>query len=171
MSKKAIIGIAKSAGQIEDAVTKLQNNALVPSSAISILIPDSGTKPEIGTVNSTKAPEAATTGAVAGGVMGGALGLLAGIGVLAIPGLGAFIAAGPLLAAMSGAAAGAAAGGITGALIGMGIPEYEAKAYENRVKEGGYLIAAHTESEEDEKSVREVMKNCGLEDISTISEK
>jgi uncharacterized membrane protein len=171
MSKKAIIGIATSASQIEATVSDLQRIALVPNTDISILIPDSGTAPEIGTVNATKAPEGATTGAVTGGIAGGTLGLLAGIGALAIPGLGAFIAAGPLLAALSGTAAGATAGGVVGALVGLGIPEYEAKAYEDRIKAGGYLVAVHVANDDNAKAIREVLKNNDLEDISSVSEK
>lgn len=171
MSNKAIIGIAKSSVQIENTVADLQRNALVSSEDISVLIPDSGATPELGTVKASKAPEGATTGAVTGGVAGGAVGLLAGIGALAIPGLGAFIAAGPLLAALSGAAAGAATGGVVGALIGLGIPEYEAKAYEDRLKAGGYLIAVHVETNERAKEIKEILKRNNLEDISAVSEK
>jgi len=171
MSKKAILGIAKSAAQVENTVADLQRNAFVSSEDISILIPDSGATPELGTVKATKAPEGATTGAVTGGVLGGTVGLLAGIGALAIPGLGAFIAAGPLLAALSGAAAGAATGGVVGALIGLGIPEYEAKAYEDRLKAGGYLVAVHVENNDRAKEIREVLKRNDLEDISAVAEK
>lgn len=171
MSNKAIVGIAKSSAQVENTVVDLQRNALVSSEDISVLIPDSGATPELGTVKATKAPEGATTGAVTGGVVGGTVGLLAGIGALAIPGLGAFIAAGPLLAALSGAAAGAATGGVVGALVGLGIPEYEAKAYENRLKAGGYLVAVHVETSARGKEIREVLKRNNLEDISAISEK
>ena len=123
----------------------LQNEAQVPSSDISVLMPDSGGTPELGAVKATKAPEGAATGEVTGGAIGGTIGLLTGIGTLAIPGLGPFIAAGPIMAALSGAAAGATAGGLAGALVGLGIPEYEAKAYEDRIKKGGRLIAVHVE--------------------------
>ena len=99
----------------------------------------------MGAVKATKAPEGATTGALSGGAIGGTVGLLAGIGALAIPGLGPFLAAGPIMAALSGAAAGATAGGVDGGLLGLGIPEYEAKAYEDRIKKGGYLVAVHVE--------------------------
>ena len=106
-----------------------------------------------------------------GGAIGGTVGLLAGIGSLAIPGLGPFIAAGPIMAALSGAAAGATAGGVVGALVGLGIPEYEAKAYEERVKKGGYLVAVHVEDGEKGNVIRDIMKRNGLEDISSVSEK
>lgn len=171
MSKKAIVGIAESSVQVENTIADLQRNAFVSSEDISVLIPDSGATPELGAVKSTKAPEGATTGAVTGGVLGGVAGLLAGVGTLAIPGLGAFIAAGPLLAALSGAATGAAAGGMVGALIGLGIPEYEAKVYENRLKAGGYLVAVHVENNERAKEVREVLNRNNLKDISSLSEK
>ena len=112
-------------------------------------MPDSGGTSELGAVKATKTPEGATAGAVTGGAIGGTIGLLAGIGTLAIPGLGPFIAAGPIMAALSGAAAEATAGGVVGALVGLGIPEYEAKAYEERVKKGGYLVAVHVENNGD----------------------
>ena len=135
---KSIVGIAKSTSQVETTLADLQNNNLVPASDISLLMPDSGQDsgdtPELGAVKATKAPEGATTGAVSGGAVGATVGLLAGIGALAIPGLGPFIAAGPIMAALSGAAAGATAGGVLGGLVGLGIPEYEAKAYEDRIK-------------------------------------
>lgn len=166
---KAIVGIAKSTSQVEATVLDLQN-AGIPATDISVLMPDSGSTPEIGTVKATKAPEGATTGAVAGGAVGGTIGLLAGIGALAIPGLGAFIAAGPILAALGGVAAGAATGGIVGALVGLGIPEYEAKTYETRIKNGGYLIAVHTPSKEFVDTVRRVFKSQNLEDVSAVSE-
>jgi uncharacterized membrane protein len=168
---KSIVGIAKSSNQVELALDDLQSNGLVPSGDISVLMPDSGGKPELGAVKATKAPEGATTGAVAGGAIGGTVGLLAGIGALAIPGLGPFIAAGPIMAALSGAAAGATAGGVAGALVGLGIPEYEAKAYEDRIKKGGYLVAVHVEDSKKGDVVRDIMKNNGLEDISSVSEK
>ena len=167
---KAIVGIAKSASQVETTLVDLQNNAAVPPADISVLMPDSGSTPEIGAVKATKAPEGATTGAVAGGTIGGTVGLLAGIGALAIPGLGPFIAAGPIMAALGGIAAGATAGGVVGALVGLGIPEYEAKTYENRIKAGGYLIAVHAPTRELADSIRQVMKNNNLEDISAVSE-
>jgi uncharacterized membrane protein len=166
---KSIVGIAKSRSQVETALDDLQS--AVSSKDISVLMPESGDTPELGTVKATKTPEGATTGAVAGGAIGGTVGLLAGIGALAIPGLGPFVAAGPIMAALSGAAAGATAGGVVGALVGLGIPEYEAKAYEERIKKGGYLVAVHVEDSEKGDVVRDIMKRHGLEDISSVSEK
>ena len=168
---KSIVGIAKSASQVEVTLDDLQNNALVHANDISVLMPDSEGAPELGAVKATKAPEGATTGAVSGGAIGGTVGLLAGIGALAIPGLGPFIAAGPIMAALSGAAAGATAGGVVGGLVGLGIPEYEAKAYEDRIKKGGYLVAVHVEDSEKGDVVRNTMRGNGLEDISGVSEK
>ena len=166
---KSIVGIAKSRSQVEATVDDLQS--AVSSNDISVLMPESGGTPELGAVKATKAPEGATTGAVAGGAIGGTVGLLAGIGSLAIPGLGPFIAAGPIMAALSGAAAGAATGGVVGALVGLGIPEYEAKAYEERIKKGGYLVAVHVEDGDKGNVVRDIMKRNGLDDVSSTSEK
>jgi hypothetical protein len=102
--------------------------------------------------------------------VGGALGWLAGIGALAIPGVGPFIAAGPIMAALGGAAVGAAVGGITGALVGMGIPEYEAKRYEGKIKAGNILISVHSESAEESKRAKEIFEQAGAQDISATSE-
>ena len=174
---KSIVGIATTSNQVELTLDDLQSDGLISSSEISVLMPDSGDmqdpedRPEVGAVKATKAPEGATTGAVTGGAIGGTLGLLAGIGALAIPGLGPFIAAGPIMAALSGAAAGAAAGGVAGALVGLGIPEYEAKVYEDRIKKGGYLVAVHVEDKKKGDVVREIMKNNDLDNISSVSEK
>lgn len=118
----------------------------------------------------TNAPEAASTDLAIGGLIGGTLGLLAGIGALSIPGFGPFIAAGPLMATLSGLGAGGTIGGIIGALVGSGIPEYEAKRYENRLKEGGILLAVRTNSEALAKRIKEVMQQHGAEDVSISSE-
>src|SRR4051812_21900551 len=119
---KSVLGMLESQRQTENAVDALQTRG-VPASSISVLLPDTTGTRDFAHEHNTKAPEGAVAGAGTGGVIGGALGVLAGIGALAIPGAGPFIAAGPLMAALSGAAAGAAVGGITGALIGLGIPE------------------------------------------------
>ena len=118
----------------------------------------------------TKAPEGATTGATTGALAGGALGWLVGIGALAIPGLGPFIAAGPIMAALAGAGVGGAVGGLTGALIGMGIPEYEAKRYEGRVKDGGILLSVHSDSSDEVKRAKEILEQTGAQDISSTGE-
>ena len=115
-------------------------------------------------------PEGATVGASTGGAIGGTIGLLAGIGALAIPGLGPFIAAGPIMAALSGGAIGAGVGGLTGALVGLGIPEYEAKRYEGKVKEGGILISVHSESNDETNRAKNIFKEEGAHDISSTGE-
>jgi hypothetical protein len=119
----------------------------------------------------TKAPEGAVTGATTGAVVGGGLGWLVGIGALAIPGIGPFVAAGPIMAALAGASVGGTAGGIAGALVGMGIPEYEAKRYEGFVKDGGILLSVHVDDREWSKRANEVLKTSGAKDISSTSEK
>jgi len=137
---------------------------------ISVLFPDKAGTKDFAHEQHTKAPEGAATGAGTGGLLGGAFGWLVGIGAIAIPGLGPFIAAGPILAALSGAAAGAALGGITGALIGMGIPEYEAKRYEGKIKEGNILISVHTEDSTEVARAKEIFEQAGAEDISYTEE-
>ena len=167
--KKAVMCIVQNQNQAESVVGQLQSAGFA-NSDISVLFPNkSGTK-DFAHEHNTKAPEGAIAGAGAGGVLGGALGLLAGIGALAIPGLGPFIAAGPLLAALSGAAAGATVGGITGALIGMGIPEIEAKRYEGKIKGGNLLISVHTETSDEQKRAETIFKTARAEDICSTSE-
>ncbi len=168
MSKTSVFGIVKSHSQAEKIVENLQT-AGFDSAEISVLLPDDEGKHDIGHVKATKAPEGATTGAATGGVTGGVLGLLAGIGALAIPGIGPFIAAGPIMAALSGAAVGATTGGVVGGLIGMGIPEIEAKRYEEKLKTGNYLIAVHAHDGDEKDRAKEIFKNAGAEDISTAS--
>lgn len=167
----SIVGIATNTSQIETAVDQLQTRLGIAVDDVSVLIPDSGEAPNIAVAKESKAPEGATTGAVTGGLLGGTLGLLAGIGALAIPGFGPFIAAGPIMAALSGAAAGAAGGGVIGGLVGLGIPEYEAKAYEERIKDGGYFLAVHSENNSRDKEIREILKANGFDDISSVGEK
>lgn len=137
---------------------------------ISALFADKDTNRDFAHEKNTKAPEGAITGVGAGGVIGGALGWIAGIGALAIPGVGPFIAAGPIIAALSGAAIGATVGGIAGGLIGMGIPELEARRYEGKIKEGNILISVHTESSEEIKRAKEIFTNAGAQDICTTGE-
>jgi hypothetical protein len=167
MSQTSVFGIVKSHSQAERLVEELQAAGFA-ASEISVLLPDKEGRHDIGHVKATKAPEGATTGATAGGVTGGVLGLLAGIGALAIPGIGPFIAAGPLMAALSGAAIGAGTGGLVGGLVGMGIPEIEAKRYQDKLKRGNYLIAVAADGDEKGRA-KEIFKNVGAEDISTSS--
>src|SRR5437762_3738348 len=162
---KSVFGIATTQGQAERIVQQLQAQGF-GTSEISVLMPDTGGTRDIGHVKATKAPEGAATG----GATGGVIGLLAGIGALAIPGVGPFIAAGPIMAALSGAAVGAATGGVVGGLIGLGIPEIEAKRYEEKLKKGNYLIAVHTDESEDVDRAKDIFKTAGAEDISTVSE-
>src|SRR5512133_2569064 len=162
---KSVFGIATTHGQAERIVEQLQGQGFA-ASEISVLMPDKGGTRDVGHVKATKAPEGATTG----GATGGVIGLLAGIGALAIPGVGPFIAAGPIMAALSGAAVGAASGGVIGGLIGLGIPEIEAKRYEEKLKKGNYLIAVHTDESEDVDRAKKIFKTVGAEDISTVSE-
>jgi hypothetical protein len=167
--EKAVFCIAKTETQARNIVEELRT-AGFSNNDISVLFPDkSGTK-DFAHEQHTKAPEGATTGAGTGGVLGGVFGWLVGIGALAIPGLGPFVAAGPIMAALSGAAAGAAIGGISGALIGMGIPEYEAKRYEGKVKEGNILISVHTEDSTERSRAKDIFTRAGAEDISYTSE-
>src|SRR6478672_5483363 len=169
MSKSSVFCIAKSTTQAERIVEDLQSSGFNPAET-SVLMPDTGGKHDFGHVKATKAPEGATTGATAGGATGGVIGLLAGIGALAIPGVGPFIAAGPIMAALSGMAVGAATGGVVGGLIGLGIPEIEAKRYDEKLKKGNYLIAVHTDESEDVDRAKHIFKTAGAEDISTVSE-
>ena len=137
---------------------------------ISVLMSDSGSTREFAHEKQTKAPEGAATGATAGAAIGGTLGWLTGIGALAIPGVGPFIAAGPIMAALAGAGVGGAVGGISGALIGMGIPEYEAKRYEGFVKNGGILLSVHTDNSEWTTKAKDVLNQNGAKDVSSTSE-
>ncbi len=137
---------------------------------ISVLLQDNvGTK-DFAHEKHTKAPEGTTTGVVAGGIIGGTIGLLAGIGVLAIPGLGPLIAAGPIIAALSGIGSGGVLGGVIGALVGMGIPEYEAKRYEGRIKEGGILLSVHCDNPDWVAKAKQLLKDSGAEDIASAGE-
>jgi len=141
------------------------------SDDISVLAPDQETSKQFATEKNTKAPEGTTTGVTAGGAIGGTLGLLAGIGALAIPGLGPFIAAGPIMGALAGLGAGAVTGGIIGALVGMGMPEYEAKRYEGRLKEGGILLSVHCDNSDWVGRAKDILKQAGGEDVSSAGEK
>ncbi len=137
---------------------------------ISVLLQDNAGSKDFAHEKATKAPEGATTGAVTGGVVGGTLGLLAGIGALAIPGIGPFIAAGPIMGALAGVGSGGVVGGIIGALVGMGIPEFEAKRYEGRIKSGGILLSAHCDSSDWVGKAKAILKQTGAEDISSTGE-
>jgi hypothetical protein len=169
MKKLSVMCIVEMQGLAETIVEQVEQ-AGFPRSDVSVLMPSkSGTK-DFAHEHNTKAPEGAVAGVGAGGVVGGTLGLLAGIGALAIPGVGPFIAAGPLVAALSGAAAGAAVGGVAGGLVGMGIPEIEAKRYEGKIKGGNILISVHTNSTEEQKRVEAIYQRNAAHDIFSASE-
>lgn len=166
----AVFGIYKNRLDAEGAVDRIAASGFTYND-VSVLLPDAQSSKEFAHEKNTKAPEGTTTGATTGGVIGGTLGLLAGIGALAIPGLGPFIAAGPIMGALAGIGAGGAVGGIIGALVGMGMPEYEAKRYENRIKEGGVLLSVHCDTSEQIDKAKEVLKRTGAEDIASAGEK
>jgi hypothetical protein len=165
----AVFGIYQTRDAAEEAVDAFRQ-AHFRNTDISALFPDNAGTKDFAHEKNTKAPEGATTGAASGAVAGGVLGWLAGIGALAIPGIGPFIAAGPIMAALAGAGALGAFGGIVGALVGMGIPEYEAKRYEGRVKHGGILLSVHCDDHDWVKRGEEILKRTGAEDISSTSE-
>lgn len=169
MSNRTVMGIIESRTLAESIVTSLQS-AGFSNQRISVLFPDQRGTADFAHERHTKAPEGAAAGAAGGGFVGGTIGLLAGIGALAIPGLGPFIAAGPLMAALSGAAAGAAVGGVGGALVGLGVPEVEAKKYEGKVRGGNILLAVHVEDREQEKRAEELLKRGGAHDVTSTSE-
>jgi hypothetical protein len=169
MARKSVFCIASTMTQADTIVDRLRA-AGFSSNDISVLFPDKSTTREFAHTKSTKAPEGAATGAGTGGAVGGALGWLVGIGALAIPGVGPFIAAGPIMAALGGAAVGAAVGGIGGALIGLGIPEFEAKRYEGRIREGGILLSVHTEDSKEVTRAKEIFEDAGAKDIATAGE-
>ncbi|MEO7432846.1 MAG: hypothetical protein ABIR62_12665 [Dokdonella sp.] len=159
----------KTVAQAENIITALKASGF-SSNDISALLPDKRTTKDFAHEHNTKAPEGATTGGVAGLGVGAALGWLAGIGALAIPGVGPFIAAGPIMAALGGAAVGTAAGGVIGALVGMGIPEFEAKRYDAKIREGNILISVHTEDSKQRDVAKDVFKKYEADDISTGTE-
>lgn len=167
--KKAVFGIAKTESQAISIANQLKNVGFSEND-ISVLFPDKSGSRDFAHEQHTKAPEGAATGAGTGAALGGALGWLVGIGALAIPGVGPFIAAGPIMAALAGAGAGAAAGGLTGALIGLGIPELEAKQYEGKIRSGNILISVHTEDGKEVTRAKEIFKAAGVEDISYTGE-
>jgi hypothetical protein len=169
MKNIAAFGLYRTRLQVEEAVQALQA-AGFRSADVSVLVPENLGSKDLGHEKHTKAPEGATTGAASGAILGGALGWLAGIGALAIPGVGPFLAAGPIMAALAGVGAVGALGGMTGALVGAGMPEYEAKRYEGRIKHGGILLSVHCDDEDWSKRAKEILEQSGAEDIATTSE-
>jgi len=165
----AVFGIYDTANEAERAVDHLLH-AGFSNSDISVLLPDDASIRDFAHEKNTKAPEGATTGVTAGGIVGGTLGLLAGIGALAIPGVGPLIAAGPIMAALAGLGVGGAVGGVVGALVGTGIPEYEAKRYEGRVKDGGTLLSVHCDTTEEGAAAKDSLHATGAKDIASADE-
>jgi hypothetical protein len=170
MSKNiSVFGILSNRSALETTIETLRNQGFRPVD-ISVLLPENVGNKDMAVEKSSKSPEGAVTGAASGAVLGGTLGWLMGAGMLAIPGLGPFIAAGPIMAALAGIGAGATLGGVTGALVGLGIPEFEAKRYEGRMKNGGILLSVHCDDSEWAKRAKVILGNTGAEDISSTSE-
>ena len=165
----AVFGIYPTTSQAERSVDRLMASGFT-SDDISVLLPDHNSTKEFAHEKNTKAPEGTTTGVAASGAIGGTLGLLAGIGALAIPGVGPLIAAGPIMGALAGLGVGGAVGGLIGALVGMGIPEYEAKRYEGRIKDGGVLLSVHCDTSDQITRAKDLLKQTGAEDISSSGE-
>jgi len=166
----AAFGIYKDRATAEKAVDRLLAEGF-SNQDVSVLMSDNSGSKDFATEKNTKAPEGTTTGVGVGGAVGGTLGLLAGIGALAIPGVGPLIAAGPIMAGLAGLGIGGAVGGLVGALVGMGIPEYEAKRYEGRVKDGGILLSVHCNTSEEISKAKDILKETGAEDIASSGEK
>ena len=168
--KVAVFGIYSTRSAVENAVSSLINAGFTDAD-ISILLPESlsGAK-DMGTEKATKAPEGTAVGVTTGGVIGGTLGLLAGIGALAIPGIGPLIAAGPIVAALAGLGVGGTVGGLTGALIGLGMTEFEAKRYEGRMNKGGILLSVHCDTSDEIKRAKQVLEATRAEDVSSTGE-
>jgi len=165
----AVFGIYRTPVDAERGVDTLIA-AGFPSADISVLLPDNRSTKDFAHEKETKAPEGTAAGVTAGGLVGGTLGVLAGIGALAIPGIGPLIAAGPIVAGLAGLGVGGAVGGLVGALVGMGIPEYEAKLYEGRVRNGGVLLAVHCDSAAAVTRAKDLLRGSGAEDIASSGE-
>jgi hypothetical protein len=169
MAHTSVYGIYASRQDAEMAIDSMRNSGFLAED-ISVLFPDNEGTKDIGHEKHTKAPEKATAGAAIAGIAGGALGWLAGLGVLAIPGLGAFVAAGPIMAALAGLGAGTVVGGLAGALVGMGIPEYEAKRYEGRIRNGGILLSVHCGDSIMVNRAKDMLRHTGAQDIAAGEE-
>jgi hypothetical protein len=165
----AVFCTVKTSTEATTVVDRLKNAGFTAND-ISVLMPDTQSSNDFAVDNQTKSPEGATIGAGTGAAVGGGLGWLAGIGALAIPGVGPLIAAGPILAALTGAALGGTVGGITGALVGLGIPEFEAKRFEGKLKGGRCLVSVHSENSNETEKAKEIFEAAGAEDISTARE-
>lgn len=170
MSKNiAVFGIYGSRARLETSIETLRQEGF-RAADISFLLPENLGNKDLAVEKASKSPEGAATGAASGALLGGAFGWMVGIGMLAIPGLGPFMAAGPIMAALAGVGAGATLGGVTGALLGMGIPEYEAKRFEGRLRNGGLLLSVHSDNSEWATKAKEILERTGAEDIASSSE-
>jgi hypothetical protein len=170
MSKNtAAFGIYQTYADAEYAVDALRSEGF-RNTDVSVLFPENKGTKDFAVEKNTKAPEGTAAGATTGVVVGGVLGWLAGIGALAIPGVGPLIAAGPIMAALAGVGVGGAVGGITGALVGMGIPEYEAKRYEGRVKDGGILLSVHCDDRDWTAKAKQILQRTGAQDVASTAE-
>ena len=170
MSKNiSVFGIFGNRARLESSIESLRQSGF-RAVDISVLMPENLGNKDMAVEKASKSPEGAATGAASGAVLGGTLGWLVGIGMLAIPGLGPFMAAGPIMAALAGIGAGATLGGVTGALVGMGIPEYEAKRFEGRMKSGGILLSVHCDDGDWAKKAKDLLERTGAEDISSTAE-
>jgi hypothetical protein len=165
----AAFGLYQTQGDVEYAVDALRAEGF-RNTDVSVLFPDNRGTKDFAVEKNTKAPEGTAAGVTSGAVIGGALGWLAGIGALAIPGIGPLLAAGPIVAALTGVGVGGAVGGIAGALIGMGIPEYEAKRYEGRIKEGGILLSVHCDNSDWTKKAKDILVRTGAQDVASAGE-
>lgn len=169
MANKAVFGIYNTRPEVEKAIDLLRA-AGFRATDISVLLPENLGNKDTGVEGATKAPEGATAGGVSGATIGGVLGWLAGIGTLAIPGIGPLIAAGPIVGALAGLGAGGAAGALVGALAGYGIPEYEAKRYEGRIRKGGILVSVHSDDSEWTAKAKTILEETGADDVGSTSE-
>ena len=165
----AVFGIYTTRHSVENAIDALKIDGF-RNTDISVLLPENEGTKDFAHEKQTKAPEGAAAGAGTGAVLGGTLGWLTGIGAIAIPGLGPFVAAGPIMAALAGIGVGGVLGGVTGALVGMGIPEYEAKRYEGRIKDGGILLSVHCDDSTWVKRAKKILERTGASDISSAGE-
>jgi hypothetical protein len=165
----AAFGIYRNEASVRDAVETLEREGFRRTD-MSVLFPENQGTKDFAHEKGTKAPEGAATGAGSGAVVGGALGWLAGVGAIAIPGVGPFLAAGPIMAALAGAGAGGVAGGLVGAIAGAGIPEYEAKRYEGRIRNGGILLSVHCDNSEWTSKAKDLLERTGAEDVSSTGE-
>jgi hypothetical protein len=168
--QKSVYGLYQTSAQAERAVEAIVNSGRFTHADVSVLIQDRQGTRDLAHEKHTKAPEGTAVGATTGGTIGGALGLLAGIGAIAIPGVGPFIAAGPIMATLAGLGLGGTVGGLLGALTGLGIPEYEAKRYEGRIQQGGVLLSVHCDTSDEITLAKDLLKRTGAEDISTSGE-